>query len=113
MTRPEAGDEGDGAGTIRLDRWLFFARFCKSRGVAADLIGKGRIRVNGQPVSRPGRLVRPGDVLTLPLGGRVRLIRVDAPGTRRGPAPEAQGLYTDLDAATGDTPTRPDRRMPP
>jgi len=99
VTRPETPDNASDA-AIRLDRWLFFARFCKTRNLAATLIGKGRVRVNGQPVSRPGRLVRPGDVLTLPLGDRIRLIRVTAPGTRRGPATEAQGLYDDLDAGT-------------
>lgn len=84
--------------TIRLDKWLWHARFCKTRGVAAALVSAGRVRVNGTPVSKPGRAVAPGDVLTFALAGQVRVIRILGPGTRRGPAPEAQGLYLDLDA---------------
>lgn len=82
---------------IRLDKWLWQARFCKSRGIAAGLVASGRLRVNGQRVAKPAHPVGPGDVLTLPMGGQVRLIRVLAAGQRRGPAPEAQALYHDLD----------------
>lgn len=84
--------------SIRLDRWLVHARFVKTRALAVGLIGKGRMRVNAQPVNKPGRLIRPGDVLTFAQGKRIRLIKVTAPGTRRGPPAEAQGLYLDLDA---------------
>ena len=86
------------AGALRLDKWLWQARFFKTRGLSAALIQKGRVRVNGQPVSKPGRAVRPGDVLTFPQGREVRVIRVTAIGDRRGPASEAQRLYDDLDA---------------
>ena len=91
----------DGAGeparaTIRLDKWLFQARFLKSRGLAADLIVEGRVRVNGQPTDKPARAVGAGDVLTFALHGRVRVVRILDLGERRGPAPEAQGLYEDL-----------------
>ena len=82
--------------TIRLDKWLFQARFLKSRGLAADLIAEGKVRVNGQPTDKPARAVGSGDVLTFALHGRVRVVRILDPGERRGPAPEAQGLYEDL-----------------
>ena len=82
--------------TIRLDKWLFQARFLKSRGLASDLIAEGRVRVYGQPTDKPHRPVGEGDVLTFALHGHVRVVRILATGTRRGPAPEAQGLYEDL-----------------
>ncbi len=82
--------------TIRLDKWLFQARFLKSRGLAADLVAEGRLRVNGQPTDKPSRLVGSGDVLTFALHGRVRVIRILGLGDRRGPAPEAQSLYEEL-----------------
>lgn len=80
----------------RLDRWLWFARFLKSRTLAAMLVESGRIRLNGERVSKAARSVKPGDVLTFPLGDHVRVIRILAPGERRGPASEARLLYEDL-----------------
>ena len=82
---------------MRLDKWLWQARFFKSRGLAAELIEAGSVRVNGTRVSRPGRDVTPGDTLTFPQGARIRLVRILALGLRRGPATEAQALYLDLD----------------
>lgn len=82
---------------LRVDKWLWQARFCKSRAVAAELAGSGRLRLNREHVVKPSQTVRPGDVLTFPLGDRIRVIRIEALGHRRGPAVEAQGLYTDLD----------------
>lgn len=85
---------------LRIDKWLWHARFVKSRALAAELVSEGRFRVNGQRIDKPGRAVGPGDVLTFALGpeGRpeVRVVRVLACGTRRGPAPEAATLYADL-----------------
>ncbi len=81
---------------IRIDKWLWYARFFKSRGLAADIVGGGHVRINGDRVSKPSHVVRPGDVLTFPKTKNVRVIQIDAIGTRRGPAPEAQALYTDL-----------------
>ncbi|MBL4916300.1 RNA-binding S4 domain-containing protein [Tabrizicola sp. DMG-N-6] len=83
---------------MRLDKWLWQARFVKSRSLAAALVSGGHLRVNGQPVSKPAHAIGPGDVLTLPLPGRVRVIRVLDLGLRRGPAHEARALYADLDA---------------
>lgn len=93
-----ADDDSAGAGDIRIDKWLWHARFFRARSAAAAAVTAGQVRVNGQRVTRPGRAVRPGDTLTFAQGSRVRLIRVLAPGLRRGPAAEAQALYADLDA---------------
>jgi len=82
---------------LRLDKWLWQARFVKSRALAAALISQGRMRVNGTPVSRPGREIGPGDVLTFALDERIRVVRILALGQRRGPASAAQALYADLD----------------
>jgi ribosome-associated heat shock protein Hsp15 len=85
---------GNGGG--RLDRWLWFARVIKSRTLAAGLIEDGRVRLNRQKVTKPSQSVRPGDVLTITVGPRVRILKVVALGVRRGPAPEARLLYEDL-----------------
>lgn len=82
---------------LRLDKWLFHARLAKSRGIAAEMIETGRLRVNAQPVGKPAHAIRPGDTLTFVQGGRVRVLRILACGTRRGPATEAAQLYLDLD----------------
>jgi len=84
---------------IRIDKWLWQARFVKSRALAVDLVAAGRVRVNGQKTEKPGRAVGPGDVLTLVLGGEARVLRILACGTRRGPAPEAATLYELIGAA--------------
>ncbi len=84
-------------GAIRLDKWLWQARFLKSRSLAAALVAEGRVRVNGERAVKPARIIAPGDVLTFPQAGRIRVVRVVAAGDRRGPAAEAQTLYDDLD----------------
>lgn len=81
---------------LRLDKWLWYARFFKTRGISAKLVGSGRVRVNSEPVAKPAHLVRPGDVLTFPQAQDIRVVRIDALGQRRGPASEAATLYTDL-----------------
>lgn len=85
-----------GPASIRIDKWLWQARFFKSRGLAASAVTDGPMRLNGQPVAKPAQAVRPGDVLSFVQARRVRVVRVLAPGTRRGPASEAQTLYQDL-----------------
>ena len=100
MAGPSGRAAPDAAPVLRLDKWLWQARFCKSRSLAAALVSGGHVRVNGTPVSRPGRDIAPGDVLTFPQGNRIRVVRVQALGLRRGPASEAQDLYTDLDSGT-------------
>ncbi|WP_323008831.1 RNA-binding S4 domain-containing protein [Paracoccus sp. (in: a-proteobacteria)] len=86
----------EGAGAIRLDRWLHHARLFKTRTLAADAIGAGGIRVNGQPCSKPAQAVRGGDTITVSAHGRVRVMRVLVLGERRGPASEAATLYEEL-----------------
>ncbi len=77
----------------RLDKWLFHARFCRTRETAQAVIEKGKVRLNGARVLKPGHVLRPGAVLTLALGGQVRLVRVLGLAERRGPAEEARLLY--------------------
>ncbi|MCC6000936.1 MAG: RNA-binding S4 domain-containing protein [Pararhodobacter sp.] len=81
---------------IRLDKWLWHVRAFKSRSLAAQAVAAGRMRLNGQLVSKPAQAMRPGDVLTFVIGDRVRVLCMIAPGTRRGPATEAATLYDDL-----------------
>lgn len=92
------GIEHDDDG-LRLDKWLWQARFFKTRALAAQLIGKRRIRINETVITKAHYRVRPGDVLTFPQGRSIRVVRVLATGTRRGPAAEAQTLYEDLAGA--------------
>ncbi|WP_082529364.1 RNA-binding S4 domain-containing protein [Aurantimonas sp. Leaf443] len=80
----------------RIDKWLFFARVVKSRSLAQKLVTAGAARINRDKTDNPARAVRPGDVLTITLRGGVRILKVLAPGERRGPAPEAALLYEDL-----------------
>lgn len=82
--------------TIRLDKWLWFARFRKSRALASEFCAEGRIRVNRTPVSKPATTVKIGDVVTLPLGPEIRVVRVLALGVRRGPPTEARTLYEEV-----------------
>ena len=86
----------DPAAKTRLDKWLWQARFFKTRGLSAKLVSGGHVRVNSDKVSKPAHAVRAGDVLTFPQGRDVRVIRILALGQRRGPAAEAQALYEDL-----------------
>jgi ribosome-associated heat shock protein Hsp15 len=81
---------------LRLDKWLWYARFFKSRTLAAAACERGEIRVNGNRVSKANTAVKPADVLTFAQGPYVRVIELVALGSRRGPAPEAQALYRDL-----------------
>lgn len=78
---------------LRLDKWLWCARFYKTRAIAAAACEKGHIRLNGNRVEKAGREVRPGDVLTIPVGREVVVVRVLAGAKRRGPATEARTLY--------------------
>ncbi|HQU70304.1 MAG TPA: RNA-binding S4 domain-containing protein [Albidovulum sp.] len=82
---------------IRIDKWLWQARFFKTRSLAASVVSSGHLRLNGVKMAKPGHDVRPGDVLTFPQADHIRVVRVLAPGTRRGPAEEARTLYADLD----------------
>ena len=77
----------------RLDKWLWFARIVKSRTLAAQLVQDGKVRINRAKVAKPAQAVRPNDVLTVVVRGNVQVLRVVAPGARRGPPAEARLLY--------------------
>lgn len=79
---------------IRIDKWLWAARFFKTRSLATDEIGKGRVDVNGQ-AAKPSREVQPGDQVTVRQGWLVRTVDVLAVSDVRGPAPVAQMLYAE------------------
>jgi ribosome-associated heat shock protein Hsp15 len=83
----------------RLDQWLWFARFVKSRSLAARLCATGAVALNGSAVTKPNQGVRIGDIVVLPQGDWQRTVRVLALGVRRGPAVEARILYEDAAAA--------------
>jgi ribosome-associated heat shock protein Hsp15 len=96
------GTEQTGEGTAaavssqRLDKWLWYTRMLKSRTLAADLVSAGKVRLNGERVTKPSQAVKTGDTLTFVLHERPRVLEVVAGGDRRGPAPEAAALYKDL-----------------
>jgi ribosome-associated heat shock protein Hsp15 len=81
---------------LRVDKWLWYARFFGSRSGASRLCASGRLRVSGRIVRKAHHTIRPGDVLTFPQDRRIRVIRVKALAERRGPAAEARALYDDL-----------------
>jgi ribosome-associated heat shock protein Hsp15 len=81
---------------IRADKWLWHARFFKTRGLATKLISSGHLEVNGMKISKPAFSVGVGDVLVFSQARLPRTVRILAPSTRRGPAIEAQTLYEDL-----------------
>lgn len=83
-------------GRQRIDKWLFFARAVKSRSLAAKLVVAGRVRINRDKAAQASDQVRPGDVLTIMLDGRILVWKVVASGARRGPAEEARRLYEDI-----------------
>ncbi len=92
---------------LRIDKWLWHARFFKTRSLAARQVSGGHVRVNGNRVQKPAQPVGPGDVLTFAQGRDIRVVRVEAVGVRRGPAPEAQALYTDLTEKRDAPPENP------
>ena len=88
------GETGrEDAATQRLDKWLWFSRVSKSRTLAAQLVLEGKVRVNRVRTVKPSQSVRPGDVLTIALRGKVQVIKVLGGGQRRGPPAEARLLY--------------------
>lgn len=82
--------------SLRLDKFLWFARIVKKREAAQQLAEEGRLRLSGRTVAQAHAPVRIGDVLSFALHGRVRVIRVEALPKRRGPPAEAQALYSEL-----------------
>jgi ribosome-associated heat shock protein Hsp15 len=89
------------AESLRLDRFLWFARIAKTRALAQDLAERGRLRLNGRVIDRAHALVRAGDVLSFAQRGTVRVLRVETLPARRGPAREARAHYCELTHAPG------------
>ena len=87
------------AESLRLDKFLWFARIVKTRALAQALAGQGRLRLNGRVVDRAHAAVRPGDVLSFAQRGEVRVLRVERLPARRGPPAEARALYSTLEAS--------------
>ena len=85
------------AESLRLDKFLWFARIVKTRALAQQLAEGGRLRMSGRAVDRAHAPVRVGDVLSFAVRGQVRVLRIEALPTRRGPPAEARALYTSLD----------------
>ena len=84
---------GDG---IRLDKWLWQARFFKSRRLASKICAAGKVRVEGEIVHKSHYIVRVGNVLTFNKSPDVKVVRIEALGTRRGPVMEARTLYSEI-----------------
>ncbi|MFL6846219.1 MAG: RNA-binding S4 domain-containing protein [Allosphingosinicella sp.] len=84
------------AESLRLDKFLWFARIVKTRALAQQLAEEGRLRLNGRVMDRAHAAVRVGDVLSFALRGAVRVLRVEALPARRGPAAEARMLYSEV-----------------
>jgi len=80
-------------GVQRIDKWLWFARFAKTRSAAQTLAKSGRVRINKVRNESASKVLRIGDVLTLTLEHGVQVVKVTAVGARRGPAAEARLLY--------------------
>jgi len=106
--------------SLRIDKWLWHARFFKTRTLAAKVVSAGHVRVNAERVKKPSTNIKAGDGLSFMQGRDLRIVRITALGDRRGPASEAQTLYNDLtperEAApapferVGIRPTKKDRR---
>ena len=80
----------------RLDKWLWYARFVKTRSLAQKIITQGKLRLDGEKIINPARKVRPDNVLTITLEREVKIIKILGLPQRRGPYVEAQTFYEDL-----------------
>jgi len=90
MARNE--EESGSVGRVRVDKWLWAARFFKTRSIAADAIGGGKVLVGGERV-KPAKLLQVGDEVRLRMGPYEHVVIVRAVSERRGPAPIAAALY--------------------
>ncbi len=97
---------------LRLDKWLWHARFYRTRALAQTACASGKVRVNAVRTRKAHQLVGPGDILTLAQGGRIRVVRVQALADRRGDAQAAAGLYEDLVLEPSE-PASPGHRLSP
>ena len=87
--------------SLRLDKFLWFARIVKTRGQAQAMAEDGRLRLNGRVIDKAHAVVRIGDVLGFARHGEVRVLKVEALPARRGPPAEAQTLYSELTSEAG------------
>ena len=85
---------------LRLDKWLWHARFFKSRTKSTRFCQSCALRVNGDIVSKAHYLVKPNDILTFTIGNSVMVIKILNIGIRRGPSHEARALYDDMSSST-------------
>ena len=84
---------------IRIDKWLWHARITKTRTLAARLVDEGQVRINRRKITKSSQEVGAGDVVTIAVHERIRVLKVLAAGVRRGPPSEAQTLYEEIEAA--------------
>lgn len=89
---------------IRVDKWLWYARFFKSRSLATQQVEKGKVRINRARIKKPSTMLKVGDVLTFKQGRQIRVVAVEDFGTRRGPAAEAQTLYRTIENKEDESP---------
>lgn len=85
---------------VRIDKWLWHARFYRSRALAQEAAASGLLRLNGVRVEKPSAPIQPGDVLTLPRGRDVLAVRIQALAVRRGPFAEARKLYDVIEGSS-------------
>ena len=97
----------------RLDKWLWCARMVKTRPLAAKIVALGQVRVNKSKVLKPSYELAPGDIVTLVVHGRVRVIRVAATAARRGQSAAARLLYDELDGSEAAAPASQNRLREP
>ncbi len=82
--------------SLRIDKWLWYARFFKSRTLATKLVNSGKLRLDGNLINKSHKQIISGQILTFPYGNEVKVIKVINLGYRRGPAVEAKELFEDL-----------------
>lgn len=111
MTDREGQDVSSAGDAQRIDKWIWFARLTKTRTLAAEIVNSGKVRLNRTKVDKPSQAVRAGDVLTVTLNRRVRLLKVVALGVRRGPSASARELYEELTVEAD--PLKPLSQSPP
>lgn len=108
----KAGQGADGAArspilahhaSLRIDKYLLYVRLARSRSVAQEMAERGVVRLNGRRVERAHSPVRVGDLITLPVGNHVRVVRVLSLPDRRGPASTAATCYEQLELGSGIT----------
>ena len=103
--KPLNDDTEDAEDRQRLDKWLVYARFVKTRSVALELIGKGRVRLNSARETKPDRALVVGDVLTLALPHATEVVTVLSVAQKRGSADEASRLYERLETTPRPKPS--------